>query len=329
MMWKCVVLMIFSFITLTCSIFNYPKLKMSQEKSAIYLPQPLNENLPPLIFVPSLMGCPLEAKLQNVQTPNFLCSKNSDFYQLFIDLKQFILPQTARCFADNIRMHFNKTTGYSTNKRGVTIRGKDFGGVDGIRYLDSFNRFVPHLNDFMNFLTSNGYEMGKNFRGGLIDWRKGPQDLIHDGDFQKLKSLIEETFNINGNKKVHLFGHSYGGISSTYFLSHVVTQEWKDKYIASLIAYATPYDGSISSLKSFIHKSGDTILPDYLLSIFSFLTAHLSAAGWVIPNSPKWNQKIVIQTDSRNYTMSNIQQFFIVVVGLGSFSRSKFYINKE
>ena len=62
-MWKGVVLMIFSFITLTYSIFNYPKLKMSQEKSAIHLPQQLNENLPPLIFVPSLMGCSLEVKL--------------------------------------------------------------------------------------------------------------------------------------------------------------------------------------------------------------------------------------------------------------------------
>ena len=57
---------------------------------------------------------------------------------------------------------------------------------------------------------------------------------LPDNYHQRLKTLIEETYSINGNKKVTLISHSYGCTVTLYFLS-LQTQEWKNKYLKQWI----------------------------------------------------------------------------------------------
>ena len=57
--------------------------------------------------------------------------------------------------------------------------------------------------------------------------------LGDNGDYYKrLKNLLEETFEMNGGKKIMLISHSMGAPCTLRFL-HKQTQEWKDKYIVA------------------------------------------------------------------------------------------------
>ena len=52
--------------------------------------------------------------------------------------------------------------------------------------------------------------------------------------FSKLKTLIEDTYSANGNKKITLLSHSLGCPYTLVFLNKQ-TQDWKDRYILQWI----------------------------------------------------------------------------------------------
>lgn len=68
--------------------------------------------------------------------------------------------------------------------------------------------------------------------------------------FNKLKNLIEETYNINKQVPVTLLAHSMGGPMSLIFLQRQ-SQKWKDKYINCLITLSAVWGGSVKALKVF------------------------------------------------------------------------------
>lgn len=75
--------------------------------------------------------------------------------------------------------------------------------------------------------------------------------------FIKLKSLVEDTYIENGNKSIMLIAHSMGGPMSLYFLNSQ-TQEWKDRYIKSLVTLSGAWGGSVKAVKVYaIGKTSD------------------------------------------------------------------------
>ena len=67
--------------------------------------------------------------------------------------------------------------------------------------------------------------------------------------FNKTKKLIEETYHKNGNRSVVMVAHSMGNLVMLYFYNHVVSGQWKDKYIRAHVALSAPWAGSVKSLK--------------------------------------------------------------------------------
>ena len=59
--------------------------------------------------------------------------------------------------------------------------------------------------------------------------------LIERGYFAALKELIERMCRENGNTKITLIVDSQGGPVSLYFLTNLVTQDWKDTYIGTYV----------------------------------------------------------------------------------------------
>jgi len=49
-----------------------------------------------------------------------------------------------------------------------------------------------------------------------------------------MKTLIEETYTMNGDTPVTMISHSYGSAITLYFLS-LQKQEWKSKYLKQWI----------------------------------------------------------------------------------------------
>lgn len=68
--------------------------------------------------------------------------------------------------------------------------------------------------------------------------------------FNKLKDLIEETYDNNNQTAVTLLAHSMGGPMTLVFLQRQ-SQKWKDKYINCLITLAAVWGGSVKALKVF------------------------------------------------------------------------------
>ena len=76
--------------------------------------------------------------------------------------------------------------------------------------------------------------------------------------------LVEESYLLNGNKSAVLVGHSMGGPMAMYFLQNM-SQEWKDKYVQSLITLSGAYAGTFKSMKVYLMgKINNLILVVYL-----------------------------------------------------------------
>lgn len=85
-----------------------------------------------------------------------------------------------------------------------------------------------------------GYERGVSIRAAPYDFRYAP----HSQPFwiANLRQLVEDTWNLNGHRKVVLVAHSMGGLYSAHFLSRQ-TAAWKDRYVEALITVNTPWTG--------------------------------------------------------------------------------------
>jgi lysophospholipase-3 len=129
---------------------------------------------------------------------------------------------------------FNKTDGTTHSPEGVDIKILDWGNTSTVEWLDPSKISTGH---YFATIAENavhwGYTRGKDIRGMPYDFRKAPSRLIlliliydvHCSDemakeLADLKTLIEDTYRINGNRKVVTLGHSMGNVIAQWFFNH-------------------------------------------------------------------------------------------------------------
>jgi len=120
--------------------------------------------------------------------------------------------------------------------KGVDVGIEDYGKVAS----------APFYQPMFDALRAAGYTLDRNVRVAGYDARLTP-DL--GGFLERTKRLIEDTFRDNGDRPVHLVGHSNGPLYAQYLLTHT-SQAWKDKYIHGFtpIAGNLPGQGSVYPL---------------------------------------------------------------------------------
>jgi lysophospholipase-3 len=120
--------------------------------------------------------------------------------------------------------------------KGVEVRIEDYGKVAS----------APFYQPMFDALQTAGYTLDRNVRVAGYDARLTP-DL--GGFLERTKRLIEDTYRDNGDRPVHLVGHSNGPLYAQYLLTHT-SQAWKDKYIHGFtpIAGNLPGQGSVYPL---------------------------------------------------------------------------------
>ncbi|KAL0482612.1 lecithin-cholesterol acyltransferase LCAT [Acrasis kona] len=285
---------------------NLPKKHYQQTNKNIYD----NPNRSPIIFSGGLSGGSLMFKKDNMKGEPFPCfSTTRNFYQGWINLLEIIPKISQPCFLLDIKPEF--VNGTVRSREGLTVIPKDFGGSEGVTYLGSAplgKKIGPYMLGFFNFLIENaGYKLGVDLRAANYDWRLGPKEFARpNGDYANLKSLVEDTYLKNNNKKVHLMGHSMGGPYLQTFLATFVSQEWKDRYIASMISLGGSFAGAPMTA---IQMTAGT---DFGVSIFDTgalrgIIRNLGGAGWMLP-SP--NDDVMIMTAARNYTSAQMKELF-------------------
>jgi lecithin-cholesterol acyltransferase len=116
-----------------------------------------------------------------------------------------------------------------SNQQGVTVEVKDYGTTES----------APFYKPLYKTLESTGYRRNRDIRVAGYDARLTP-DI---GEFlQRTQKLIEDTFQDNGNRPVHLIGHSNGPLYAHYLLTHT-TRAWRAKYIHGFTSLAGNFPG--------------------------------------------------------------------------------------
>ena len=113
------------------------------------------------------------------------------------------------------------------------------------------------------------------------------EQLSDRGYYSNLKQLVQQMYADNGNTKVTLVVISMGGPVSLYFLTQVVSQEWKDMYINAYVTLAGGWSGVANFLSPVLTPPAESsflALPinattDEILTVYrSFVSVH-----WLLP----------------------------------------------
>ena len=123
-----------------------------------------------------------------------------------------------------------------SNQAGVAVTIPDYGRTES----------APFYEPMYERLEAAGYVRNRSIRVAGYDARLTP-DI---GDFlSRTQRLIEDTYAANGNRPVHLVGHSNGPLYIQYLLTHT-SQGWREKYIQGFtpIAGNFPGQGSLYSI---------------------------------------------------------------------------------
>ena len=115
------------------------------------------------------------------------------------------------------------------DQRGVNVRIENYGKT----------KSAPFYEPMYEALEEAGYVRDKDIRVAGYDSRLAP-DMRNF--LNRAKRLIEDTYRDNGNRPVHVVGHSNGPLYIQYLLTHT-SQRWKDKYIHGFTPFAGNFPG--------------------------------------------------------------------------------------
>lgn len=252
----------------------------------------------PVVIVPGLGGSVLEAKIDR-ESSLFGCAKKSDWFDAWLSVEEIL---NDRCLLQNFVIFYNMTTRSYHPPAGVEIRAKDFGGVEGITYLDPGRiNLEKYFHDMVTALQGQGYTLGHDLFGAPYDWRLAPDG--HAEYFTNLKSLIEQAVSNTGRRAV-IVTHSMGCAMFRYFLLDVVDQDWVDANIASFVPIAGPFAGAAVTLQAVIsgYNFGAPLPHNWLKPVI----VSSSAVPWLTPVPSVFGDGTFVRTKQANYSISQL-----------------------
>ncbi|KAH7819765.1 putative lysophospholipase III [Monocercomonoides exilis] len=231
-------------------------------------------DLDPVILLPGLGGSRIEYH------------KNNDaiWKPLWLDISR-ALPGKYKEYVRELTVMYDSNTDTFSSQPDIVTRPIDFGGIEGVEYLDkNFKNMSGMYSVMIKAMKEVGYEVGKNLFGAPFDFRlANAKHIMQNGMSEKLKQLIEHAASCNPGKKVHLVGHSMGCTFIHQFLVKYVTEGWKKRYIASFISISGPYGGSFEALAhlSSPHMWNEAPIP---ASIIHEMISSWASLYWMLPN---------------------------------------------
>ncbi|EDW04165.1 phospholipase A2 group XV [Drosophila grimshawi] len=268
---------------------------------------PKEPQLSPVIFVPGDGGSQVEVRLSKSYSPYFICEKTHDWYNLWLDLEQLVIPMVY-CWVDNVKLYYDKATRTTHNSPGVETRIPGWGDPDVVEWIDpTLNKAGAYFKDIGNLLVNMGYVRRRNIHGAPYDFRRAPNELQQF--FIDLKQLVEDTYEANNQTAVTFITHSMGSPMTLVFLQQQ-TLEWKTRYVRRQISLAGAWAGSIKAVK--VYAMGDD-LDSFALSAKILRDEQIShpSTAWLLPSPLFWKpSEVLAMTPSKNYTMAQLEQFF-------------------
>lgn len=260
----------------------------------------------PVFLVPGLMASRLHGNV--TRKPHWYCSKIVDDDVWVNDV--LVVPPLHNCLLEYIGLHWNNETNEVTEKEGVSIKPVDFGGLEGVAYVDEFEHdlhFAATYGPLADALKARGYVEKESLFGIPYDWRYG---MAHpDAFWNQVKELVEIAYTKNNNEKVILVGHSMGSIFINYFCMTKMTKEWRDKYIDSAFLIAPSMGGSYLSFTTILTK----MIPFLqIIGEFPDSAQKLGGVDIHIPNYVIFGDRpLYTNKDGKNYFARDLKQALI------------------
>lgn len=122
---------------------------------------------------------------------------------------------------------------------------------------------------------------------------------------------MEKTYASGGNKRVVLIVHSMGTPVTLYFLTDIVDQSWKDKYLKAFISISGVWRGAANALKAPVSGQNEGIIIDLPIWGREAQRSYPSTAFLIPYPSSTWpKDKVLITTPQRNYTAWDYYDLF-------------------
>jgi lysophospholipase-3 len=260
------------------------------------------------VLVPGDGGSQVEARLNKSTAVHYICEKTTaDYFNIWLNM-ELLVPLVIDCWIDNIKLIYDNQTRTTRNSDGVDIRIPGFGGTETVEWLDPSHAVTgSYFNSIAKTLVSLGHERNKTIKGAPYDFRKAPNE--NQQYFVDLKALIEQTHADNDGQPVIIIAHSMGGPMTLHFLNQQ-SQDWKDKYIKSMVTLSGAWGGSVKAVK--VYAIGDD-LGSYVLreSVMRQEQITSPSLAWLLPSKLFWKpDEVLVQTDKKNFTVANLKDFF-------------------
>ncbi|KAL1522707.1 hypothetical protein AB1Y20_017682 [Prymnesium parvum] len=287
----------------------------------------MREAKPPIVMVPGLAGSVFRARLTGTARPPHLwCERSSDWFVTWVSLAQLV-PEQKDCLLARLLPHFNATDQTYHNALGVELdTNVDFGGVDGITFLDPSVHFgvSNYFGTMVAHFEAQGYTRGRDLHGAPYDWRAAPDGHRAPGMFfEQLAQLVEATVKRNG-AKASIITHSLGGPTTLAFLLSRPSG-WVQDHVANFIPISAPWGGA--ALMALSDISGDNFGIPFVSSDYLKPVQTASASGvFLLPTSAAFGDQTIVSAGGKNYSAKEMP---ILLKDLGLTEATQIYANLE
>ncbi|CAH8869425.1 unnamed protein product [Trichobilharzia szidati] len=227
----------FTLITfiISFSFFDYKLVGYAQPLLAQNIDQNTNDLKYPVILIPGLGGAQAYCELK---------AQKSTIFSVWLNLLYLMLPEKMYNY---FALRYDQSTLDAQDTDTCRVVFPGWGHTSTVEYLQNSGfRFFNYFGSLVQTLTMDKYFV-KNFtiRAAPYDFRRLPYE---NSDFmERLKLLVEETYENGQQRPVVLIGHSMGSLYTLNFLNKQ-TKEWKQKYVKSYISVSAPFGGSVKAL---------------------------------------------------------------------------------
>ena len=268
-------------------------------------------------MVPGFGGSQIEQKETGptiLEKHEFCCSTHFDWTRTWLVLTD-IVPYAWECFAERVSRNFINNTW--NDKQNLFTRNVE--GLDSIAYLDSSNFITRRETIYFANLVSALKDFGYNdstLAAAPYDWRLLPFEQKELFDF--MKTTIEKLVIDSGGARAIIATHSMGGPYFHYFLTNLVDEKWKQKYVEKWIAVAGPFIGSAKGIQA--------VLSGYNFGIAIVTNAeglevgpYIGTSYYLMPREDDQWEEVVTTKKGRKFNSSQISELLSYAnVSLGS-----------
>uniref|UniRef100_A0A0D9XI19 AB hydrolase-1 domain-containing protein n=1 Tax=Leersia perrieri TaxID=77586 RepID=A0A0D9XI19_9ORYZ len=281
-------------------------------------------DLHPIVLVPGNGCSQIDAELsEEYEPPSWApasCGTRQGWFRLWRNgtALRDDAGHEAACYADQLRVVFDRQLGDYRNVAGVRTRVVGFGTTRG------FGPDVAAENDdpsdpergrcfkkMKEALQEIGYEEGGNLFGAPYDSRYSPAPpgmpaMVFSSFMADLRRLVEHASRKNGGKPVILVTHSKGGLVAVEFLTRSATP-WCKKYIKHLVMVSTGAGGIVVPMLS-LAASANAPRESLAATERSY-----GDVFWALPSPKVFGEMPLVVTRCRNYSAYDIPEFLAAV----------------